>query len=248
MLGTISLSGGTSDLAASGTGSVSLTTARNISTSGSGITTVNGNLTLSANQQMTATTGTFAGILLDSAIRVRDRQWRAQHGGSGRRYRQQPIRHRFPWQQPRLRCTTGTMTLTGTAGATTGSSAQGIEVRQQYRDFRRGECAAHRPGRKLRQQRGHWRLPHQQQHHHGHRGRQRHRDRHRNSGCLCAGDRNAGVVVLPGAIIVTANQVDVDAGKLAQERATNPEVKKFAERMVSDQKPSISRPWRWPRS
>ena len=35
-------------------------------------------------------------------------------------------------------------------------------------------------------------------------------------------------------IVVTANQVDVDAGKLAQKGATNPEVKKFAERMVAD--------------
>ena len=36
------------------------------------------------------------------------------------------------------------------------------------------------------------------------------------------------------AIVVTANQVDVDAGKLAQLRASNSEVKKFADRMVSD--------------
>lgn len=36
------------------------------------------------------------------------------------------------------------------------------------------------------------------------------------------------------AIVVTANQVDVDAGKLARQRATNSEVKKFAARMVSD--------------
>ena len=35
-------------------------------------------------------------------------------------------------------------------------------------------------------------------------------------------------------IVVTANQVDVDAGKLAQKGATNPEVKKFAERMIAD--------------
>ena len=36
------------------------------------------------------------------------------------------------------------------------------------------------------------------------------------------------------AIVVTANQVDIDAGKLAQSRATNPDVKAFAERMVVD--------------
>jgi putative membrane protein len=34
-------------------------------------------------------------------------------------------------------------------------------------------------------------------------------------------------------IVVTANQVDIDAGKLAAERATNPEVKKFGETMVT---------------
>jgi len=35
-------------------------------------------------------------------------------------------------------------------------------------------------------------------------------------------------------IVVTANQVDIDAGKLAQSTATNKEVKAFAERMVVD--------------
>jgi putative membrane protein len=35
-------------------------------------------------------------------------------------------------------------------------------------------------------------------------------------------------------IVVTANQVDIDAGKLAASRATNAEVKKFAELMVTD--------------
>src|SRR5919107_2670548 len=35
-------------------------------------------------------------------------------------------------------------------------------------------------------------------------------------------------------IVVTANQVDIDAGKLASTRATNPEVKKFAQLMVTD--------------
>jgi len=35
-------------------------------------------------------------------------------------------------------------------------------------------------------------------------------------------------------IVVTANQVDIDAGKLAQSRASNADVKAFAERMVVD--------------
>lgn len=36
------------------------------------------------------------------------------------------------------------------------------------------------------------------------------------------------------AIVVAANQVDIDAGKLAQAESTNPEVKEFAEKMVTD--------------
>lgn len=36
------------------------------------------------------------------------------------------------------------------------------------------------------------------------------------------------------AIVVAANSVDIDAGKLAQARASNPEVKAFAQQMVSD--------------
>ena len=35
-------------------------------------------------------------------------------------------------------------------------------------------------------------------------------------------------------IVVTANQVDIDAGRLASDKAANPEVKKFAEQMVTD--------------
>jgi putative membrane protein len=35
-------------------------------------------------------------------------------------------------------------------------------------------------------------------------------------------------------IVVTANQVDIDAGNLAKKQATNPEVKKFADLMVTD--------------
>ena len=35
-------------------------------------------------------------------------------------------------------------------------------------------------------------------------------------------------------IVVTANTVDIDAGKLAVTKATNPDVKKFAQTMVTD--------------
>jgi putative membrane protein len=58
----------------------------------------------------------------------------------------------------------------------------------------------------------------------------------------------AGALMLPAAaasaqtindaqiakIVVTANQVDIDAGKLASTRATSAEVKKFAQTMVTD--------------
>jgi putative membrane protein len=36
------------------------------------------------------------------------------------------------------------------------------------------------------------------------------------------------------AIVVTANQVDIDAGKLAQSKSANKEVKEFAQRMITD--------------
>lgn len=35
-------------------------------------------------------------------------------------------------------------------------------------------------------------------------------------------------------IVVTANQVDIDAGKLAAAQGTNPEIKKFGQQMVTD--------------
>src|SRR6185503_14355039 len=35
-------------------------------------------------------------------------------------------------------------------------------------------------------------------------------------------------------IVITANQVDIDAGKLAGTRGTSPEVKKFGQQMVTD--------------
>jgi putative membrane protein len=51
-----------------------------------------------------------------------------------------------------------------------------------------------------------------------------------------AGSASAQTVTDPqiAAIVVTANQVDIDAGKLAAAQSTNPEVKKFGELMVGD--------------
>lgn len=51
-----------------------------------------------------------------------------------------------------------------------------------------------------------------------------------------AGNASAQGVTDPqiAAIVVTANQVDIDAGKLAAAQGTNPEVKKFGEQMAAD--------------
>ena len=55
---------------------------------------------------------------------------------------------------------------------------------------------------------------------------------------LLAGGAAAGAQSINDAqiasIVVTANQVDIDAGELAKTRAASPEVKKFGETMVTD--------------
>lgn len=50
------------------------------------------------------------------------------------------------------------------------------------------------------------------------------------TGAVAAGPNDAQIA----AIVVTANQVDIDAGKLAAARTKNAEVRAFAERMVTD--------------
>jgi putative membrane protein len=54
--------------------------------------------------------------------------------------------------------------------------------------------------------------------------------------CLCAATASAQAIndAQIAAIVVTANQVDIDAGKLAAARSANGEVKKFAQLMVTD--------------
>ncbi len=65
---TISLSTTNSDVVISGTGTVTLIATRDITlSSGANIQTVNGDLSLEANQQASPTTGTFVGIRLDNA-------------------------------------------------------------------------------------------------------------------------------------------------------------------------------------
>lgn len=65
---TISLPNTTSDLSVSGTNSIGFTATKNINlAAGSSLASVNGDITLQANQQATASTGDFTGILLTSA-------------------------------------------------------------------------------------------------------------------------------------------------------------------------------------
>ncbi len=54
--------------------------------------------------------------------------------------------------------------------------------------------------------------------------------------CLTAASLSAQTVsdAQIASIVVTANQVDVDAGKLAAAKATSPEVEKFGQQMVTD--------------
>ena len=66
--GTISLTGSASDISASGIGSISLTTVRDISLlAGSSIVTEDGDIMLSANRQGTATSGNFIGVTIAGA-------------------------------------------------------------------------------------------------------------------------------------------------------------------------------------
>ncbi len=67
-IGTVNLPGGTSEIVTTGTGAVDIAAMRNITLApGSSITTEDGNLTLSANQQEPSTAGAFVGISLTGA-------------------------------------------------------------------------------------------------------------------------------------------------------------------------------------
>jgi len=65
----IHLAHANADVATSGTGGVAVTATRNVAlVAGSSITTVNGDILLNANQQMTATGGSFIGVDVNNAI------------------------------------------------------------------------------------------------------------------------------------------------------------------------------------
>ena len=54
------------------------------------------------------------------------------------------------------------------------------------------------------------------------------------AGASAAGKSGEPTDAQIAAIVVTANQVDIDAGKLAKSKSTNPDVRNFAQLMVSD--------------
>ena len=67
--GTINLASTNADLTASGTGAISLTTVRDIAlASGASITSANGSIGLSANQQLTPTSGSFTGVFVNAGL------------------------------------------------------------------------------------------------------------------------------------------------------------------------------------
>ncbi len=131
-LGTIGLTSTpstTSNLAASGTGAISLTTARDVVVvDGSSITTVDGGVTLEANQQAVPTSGDFVGVNVDyarietsgsGAVTVRGRGGDAETGNQfGVRVTGSKI----------LGGTTLPLTVVGTGGASAGINNLGVVV------------------------------------------------------------------------------------------------------------------------
>ncbi len=116
--GTISLASAIADLSATGTGAISLTTARNIVlVGGSSLTTVDGNLDLSANLQAIPTSGDFSGVFLNNgliqitgagSISVSGR------GGDGTAVAQNGVQVAFGGDI--IGGTTGSVTIQGTGG------------------------------------------------------------------------------------------------------------------------------------
>jgi autotransporter-associated beta strand protein len=125
-----------SDLAVSGTGQVTLTAARDILfAAGSSISTVNGDVTLSANQQTPATAGNFVGINLNGATiqssgtgkisllgRGGDQSSSSQHYGVW-------IQNGAHVSSTATGASAGTITISGTGGSASGDSA-GVRLGQ----------------------------------------------------------------------------------------------------------------------
>jgi hypothetical protein len=119
-----------SDLSASGTGTISLTAARNINmASGSSVTTVDGDLTLSANQQVTPTSGNFAGVdMISALVQVTGSGAISVLAKGGTDLNGSQYGIRLGNGADILGGTSGTVTVTGTGGGGTGGGNQGVRV------------------------------------------------------------------------------------------------------------------------
>jgi len=125
--GAITLPNTFSDVATAGNGSLSLTTARNISlSSGASLATVDGHLQISANQQLIATSGNFAGIdATGGLIQVTGsgNLSLAGRGGNAAGGSQSGVRLGMV-----LGGATGTVTVSGTGGASAGELNDGVTM------------------------------------------------------------------------------------------------------------------------
>jgi hypothetical protein len=118
------------NLVLSGTGTATLKASRNISFSnGSSLTTVNGNLTIEANQQATPTTGTFYGVVMtdNSLVEVTGSGTLDVKGKGGTTSNAQI--GVYLYNSAILRGgPSGNHVVTGTGGATTSNDNRGIQV------------------------------------------------------------------------------------------------------------------------
>ncbi len=129
----ITLNSTTSDITTSGTGAVSLTASRNIVLNvGSSITTVDGGITLSANQQPAATNGDFGGIDLVSATITTQGTGSVSLTGRGGDTNSEKTGIAV-FSNSRIDSTStaidaGTITLSGTGGPSTSDTNLGVYV------------------------------------------------------------------------------------------------------------------------
>lgn len=129
----IALNSTTSDIATSGTGTVTLTSARNIFLNdGSSLTTVNGGITLSANQQPIPTTGEFRGIDVVRATITTQGTGAVSLAGRGGDTNSGKIGILVSFTS-RIESTSaavnaGTITLNGTGGPSTSNDNHGVYV------------------------------------------------------------------------------------------------------------------------
>lgn len=121
-----------SHIAVSGTGNVSLTAARNIVVShGASITSVDGDITLSANQQSQTTSGQFAGISLANAAISATGTGNIQLNGRGGTTAGSNIGVSLELGA-NVSTNTGAVTVVGVGGASTGNTNIGVFMRDGF--------------------------------------------------------------------------------------------------------------------